>query len=761
MLRSRSRVEVCQKLLVNAACCAMLALVIVMITGLYISSERNFHWWIDWYYPTIRIATTFRESPTEALKLVQQTLVEDRNRLYGLPLVPLILIFGTSRLVYEVGLALVYLLPLALVMGAVASQLIQVHRFTVFWLTALVTLLMPVNWMPTFMGIPDTGGTVFVGLATLVYLQDLRRQRWWRVPLMGVFLGVAILLRRHFMYGAIAFFGAATLQSLMVFAVAVGKKRQIPWQNLLSQGVRISLVAVTSLTTIALVAPEFTYRAITTRYGTFYSSWSLPFGDILGLYAYYYGWATWLIVAIGFSASLLTRTVALPGCHFIGLSGILSLIIWLGVLRYGNIFYALHITPLVVIGLVAFIWTTWIRLKGKVRYLMLGVVGIYLVSNFILGLTPLGKFESFARPLFALSNPPLVSTDYDQVVRLVDYLRQLAPHEEPIFVAGYQRLQLDSSLLNVAELIAHGRDDRILNILQVPKVNSRDEYPLETLLQAKYVVVPNYLAQYPGIPTKVPPVGEWLPNQEVGVVQVVVDAFTQNWEFANDFQRLPLQFTLSGNTKVSVYKRNRPTSLETAVRTLHAMQQQIGKRPGSQLDWIVLSQPLNNSFASKNLDNTNRLVAYGSDRVSINVSQTRSSLSGSSSLRLPRLIWRKGDRTPQIGTSFLYLGPLPEKAEVTGAITYLDNSCVTSSLRLAMLNSAGQIVSSTGSKYSPRDDSNFRLSISGKNPAYLLLDTINFDRNNLINSCTVELNSLAISDQESGVSSQNSESNRE
>jgi hypothetical protein len=53
------RVEGRQKFLVNASFLALLTLIIVTITSLYISSERNFHWWIDWYYPTIRIATAF------------------------------------------------------------------------------------------------------------------------------------------------------------------------------------------------------------------------------------------------------------------------------------------------------------------------------------------------------------------------------------------------------------------------------------------------------------------------------------------------------------------------------------------------------------------------------------------------------------------------------------------------------------------------------------------------------------------------------
>src|SRR4028119_448713 len=287
----RLRVEVRNKFLVNAGFLALLALIVVIITLLYISSEHNLHWWIDWYYPAIRIATTFRESPTEAIKLVQETLVEERNRLYVLPLVPFILTFGTSRLVYEVSLALVYLLPFALAMGAIAAQLIQAHRRIVFWSTAVLTLLIPVSWASTFMGIPDTGGALFIALATLVYLQDIRLKRWWRVPLIGLLIGLASLLRRHFIYGGVALLGAITLQALLFFYTEV---RQIPpqdatasrlgplslrsakaiaWRNLLLVGLRIGLIAATALATMMAIAPEFTQRALTVNYRTLYTSW--------------------------------------------------------------------------------------------------------------------------------------------------------------------------------------------------------------------------------------------------------------------------------------------------------------------------------------------------------------------------------------------------------------------------------------------------------------------------------------------------------
>jgi hypothetical protein len=334
-----------RKVLVNAGFLAILTLIIVTVTTLYITSERNFHWWIDWYYPTLEIANALRESPPEAIALLVKSLEQERNRLYALPLIPFLWAFGNSRLTYEIGLALVYLLPLPLVMGAIASQIIQTQRRLVFWLTALITILVPVAWVPTFMGIPDTGGAVFLGLATLVYLKDIRLKQWWRVAAIGVLIGMAILLRRPFIYGGFALLAAIGVQGLMFFALEVRKRPVNAGRSLVLVGVKLGLMGATTLATLMVVAPGFTYGALTINYTTLYTSWSLPFSDSFNLYAGFYGWGTWLLVAIGFSAAIITRAVALPAITFAGISGAISLIIWIVVLRYGNVFYSLQTTP--------------------------------------------------------------------------------------------------------------------------------------------------------------------------------------------------------------------------------------------------------------------------------------------------------------------------------------------------------------------------------------------------------------------------------
>jgi hypothetical protein len=306
-----------------------------------------------------------------------------------------------------------------------------------------------------------------------------------------------------------------------------------------------------------------------------------------------------------------------------------------------------------------------------------------------------------------------------------------------------------------------------LNILSTPEVDSRDAYPLERLLEAQYVVVPTQLPDYSSDLTQLPAVGEWLPNQEMDVVNVVFDAFTQNWEFAQDFKRLPPQFTFEDGVVVSIYQRFRPTSLATAVRTLDAIQQKIAERPGSQGNWVILSQWSYNTRINPTPGYTESLVAFRRDRIfestllakefSLPSTQTKLVYANPEDLDhqdlfqvsqvKKRRTYSREDRTQQLGTSLLYLGPVSNQVTIAGYITYMDRACVGSSIRLAMLNRDGEIISSIEQvyKHKPEKVTSFKLSLEGQDAAYLLLDLLNYDQKNWVNSCTFELRSLQIS----------------
>jgi hypothetical protein len=713
-----------RKFLIDGFFLFLLVLVTVAVTSIYVSSEHTFYWWdyAGYNTATVNTANLFRDSPYKAWRGVIESLSKEKNLLISLPLVPFILLFGESRLSYILSVSLIYVLPFRLLLGAISAKLIPVYSRRVFWSTVLLSLLIPMSWIPTLRGYLDTGGCVFVALAILVYLQDVKLKSWWKIPLIGFLLAAAILWRRHFAYSAIAFFGAATLQAFIEFIVLIYRRETalpsskdkdvavpFPYRCLWESAVKLGLIAVTSLTILMLVAGDFTRSALTVDYRNLYVAWSLPVNDILTRYADFYGLGTGLLVLIGFSAGILSRILVPAAAIFVSLFGVLSLIEWLLVLRYGYLHYTIHITPIALLGISTFFWTTWLTLKGKVRYFMLGAAGLYLVLNAAFGLIPL-KID-FSR-LFIANFPPLVRSDYDEVVKLVEFLRKLAPNEEPIYIVGASN-NFNANILRQANRKLNPPEGWWkLNTIGRPQIDSRDTYPLPELLQSQYAVVAVPFEQV--LPTD----EQVLRSHEQDVVKVVYDAFTQNWEIARDFQLLPEQFKLENGVTLSVYRRMRPTDTATAVRTLDAMQRQIVDRPGTQLDWISLHQSIYTS--------ANYSVSQESDN-------------------LYNIVTHPIKNSKKLDTSFLYLGSISDKAKVTGKLNLPNKQCPGIALRLTLWDKQGKLVDSAEMAYSQKSAMGLNLLVEGKNPIYLLLEVLSSSKQDLTNECQLEINNLAVS----------------
>src|SRR5919199_138087 len=713
-----------QKFLIDGFFLLLLVLVTVAVTSIYVSSEHTFYWWdyAGYNTATVNTANLFRDSPDRAWRGVIESLSKEKNLLICLPLVPFILLFGESRLSYILSVSLIYVLPFRLLLGAISAKLIPVYSRRVFWSTVLLSLLIPMSWIPTLRGYLDTGGCVFVALAIWVYLQDVKLKSWWKIPLMGFLLAAAILWRRHFAYSAIAFFGAATLQAFIEFIVLIYRRETVlsssqdkevavpfPYICLFESAVKLGLIAATSLTILMLVAGDFTRSALTVDYRNLYVAWSLPVNDILTRYADFYGLGTWLLVLIGFSAGILTRILVPAAAIFVSLFGVLSLIEWLLVLRYGYLHYTIHITPIALLGLSTFFWTTWLTLKGKIRYFMLGVAGLYLVLNAAVGLIPL-KID--LSKLFVANFPPLVRSDYDEVIKLVEFLRKLAPNEEPIYIVGASN-NFNANILRQANRKLNPPEGWWkLNTIGRPQIDSRDTYPLPELLQSQYAVVAVPFQQV--LPTD----EQVLRSHEQEIVKVVYDAFTQNWEIARDFQLLPEQFKLDNGVTLSVYRRMRPTDTATAVRTLEGMQRQIVDRPGTQLDWISLHQSIYTS--------ANYSVSQESDN-------------------LYNIVTHPIKNSKKLDTSFPYLGSISDKAKVSGKLNLFNKQCPGITLRLTLWDKQGKLVDSAEMAYSQKSELGLNLLVEGKNPIYLLLEVLSSSKQDLTNQCQLEINNLAVS----------------
>ncbi|KAM3098409.1 hypothetical protein ACKFKF_17250 [Phormidesmis sp. 146-12] len=690
----------------------------IIFVSAYISHERAFYWfdYVTYEWILDKLAAALQASPLPALRSVWRSTGSDYSDYPTLLLLPFRWVFGDSRLVYILGVSVLYSVPFGFVLGAIATKLIRsANPRTVWWSGALIAIVTPLFWAPTLRGYVDAGAALLIAIAVWVYLQDVTLRYRWQIGAIGFLLGFTPLFRRHFAYAGIAFFAAMVIQAV----IRSFTLRQQPRQDiriLIGNLTQIGLIGLVSVATIAILGKHFLLRVLHNDFTSLYASFEVPLTQALQFYGLSFGWVAWLLAALGFAVGLKTRVLARPATTFILLFyGILCLV-WVAKVRQLTVHYTLHFTPLVILGLIAFGWTVWLTLNRSLRRIGLALFVTYLSLNALMGLAPVDfldqtplrptRFgmtilpETIGAPLselFAANNPPLRRSDYAEIARLIGDLRSKTPNGEPIYV-GESSSIINPTLLMSAETILHHQ--KSLNFLSLQDVDSRDSYPLKEFLQADYIAVATPF-QYNIRP------------EDQDLVRLVGRVFSEDWQIAQDFKQLPETYQLEKQVKVNLYQRQRSTSLNTAIATFETMKAFMGSRPGGQLDWIV----------------TSRIPGY-----------YLWGMNGVYNLKTNPL-------RPTRSSGFLYINPLPKSsAQLTGQIVYDDRQCPGIEIRLSGVDRSAQTIQIAKLDHGPAASSNFSLSIPTQNADYLLLELNNKSATpEDLKRCTLTASSLQVS----------------
>ena len=546
------------------------------IAAIYVLSETPLYWtdFVVYQHRTTELILAFQTSFSAGIERIVNSLNADYNLLYIIPLLPILLILGTGRLAYIIALTVVYGLPFIGLIALITRLICQDIKPQKSVQSALALgALMPLTWIPLWRGFPDSVGMLCVVAAGGVYLG---KRRCWRFAAIGGLLALAVLFRRHFAYGGLAVGAAIALVELW------DRLNPIAWDSpgqlsaALGRYSRdMAMMVLAGLGLLWAVAPDFTYRALTANHRAVYASFSFPIPESIDYFASAYGYLIWALAIWGLGRSWRLRLISPKVGAFLGIWGGLAIAFQVFLLRYDSVHYTLHLTPVVILSLTLL----WLSLPHLPRQLLLGV----LILNLLLSLTPLGTPTFPGRKLLASAHPPLVRQDYDELMGLVETLHQLTPNDEPIhLIAASSRL--NRGLIRNAHWRRYPPDSIPLDchipcgieIIGLPTADSNSIYPLEPLLAAEYIVLADPLQYH-------------LPLTQQQVIAVPYQVFTEAWAIADDFERLPQRFALDDNVTVSLYQRRRPTTWDTAVKTLIEMKSRFGDRPGLQSDWVNLT----------------------------------------------------------------------------------------------------------------------------------------------------------------------------
>jgi hypothetical protein len=622
------------------------------VTWAYVSHERIFYWsdYVGFQEIAHGLLVASRQGLRELAVTLAQSMGRDYNGIFAIPLVPLLWLFGDTRLSFELGLTGLYAVPLALAVGAQATRLIPGPRAAVFWSAVAVTLLTPMTWVPGFRGYPDAAAALPVALAVWLYLDDIELQSRRRAVGIGVLIALAVLVRRHFAYAATAFFAAlvvhAAIHALAGFAAAEPRVRA---RALVRAWTPVAVSGLSALTVMLTIGLPFVKHVLGTNINTLYADYIEPPRVMARWFVGSYGWLTLVVAAVGLYLALRRPPPWRSAAWFVVLFGLISLAQWLLIVREASDQYTLHFTPFVALGLASLGWATTERLAPAWRPVLVAVGGGFLVATAVLALRPRElTAPRWVSALLPPRSPPLTRPDYEQVGQLVGYLRSVARPGDPIFVAASSDV-LTQSILATAERIFYGRDHTWLAFQRIPVSDSRDFLPLELLLQASVVVMATPFQQHLGA-------------EKQRVVKVVFDMFTEQGAVARDFIKLPGEFQLADGVIATVYRRNRPTPIDTALHALRYMENYVRVRPGGQLDWILLHDAGSLAPAIRRAGDGSYTVTGAVDR-----------------------------RQEHATATLAYLPALLDSFTVSGQVASIGRNCGDVGLSIGLVDSAGQV----------------------------------------------------------------------
>jgi hypothetical protein len=163
----------------------------------------------------------------------------------------------------------------------------------------------------------------------------------------------------------------------------------------------------------------------------------------------------------------------------------------------------------------------------------------------------------------------------------------------------------------------------------------------------------------------------------------------------------------------SVFERQRPSTLPTALASLGRLEAGVVMRPGMQPDWIVVASA-HQSWLTRNADGSTRWVANAADR----------------------------HATPSM--SAMALTPLSDEMSIQGTLEFFDSNCLGVTLAFAALQPGGRLNPLSDVRRRPGEDGHFDLRLPTRGAERLLLSVLDYGEGSVTDSCLVTLDSLRL-----------------
>lgn len=261
----------------------------------YVNSEQTVYYWDlsgYWKNSISLIDLLHTEGPISVIKAIIESLSTDYNYLPLVPMLPFLLLFGTSRLAFILITLNLYVIPFALIMTSAVSSLFSqsIHKiksyskpliFSIFVFSTSILI-------PVINGRPDAICLVVIALIFHLIART-RLECISNYLILGVFTFLLILLRRYFaIWGVCLYIGIFITKTILNFHHF--KNKRVFLSKTIKLGLKLLLSGILLLFLMLIVAPSLLNRYLTGGYGDAYSGYLLgDFLDQIMLFIRYYG----------------------------------------------------------------------------------------------------------------------------------------------------------------------------------------------------------------------------------------------------------------------------------------------------------------------------------------------------------------------------------------------------------------------------------------------------------------------------------------
>jgi hypothetical protein len=517
----------------------------------FLSQERFVYYW-DWsaYWITyIDISTSLVEHPIAAVRsLIHSIRTDDYNLSPVLTLIPFELLFGPGRLTYILAITNVYLLPSAILMGLLAQRVLLPcsRKWALFSLVTAATSILILHplWVPVLRGRPDVAGVAVIGgILLLHFTKPFLEQRLHNLIATGFLLCILVLLRRWYLFWAVAFFPALAVAQ----ATDIYQRHGVAWRHYFSAARNAIIIGLTFILALFGLATPFAVRAVSTDYSDIYSAYrfSNSLVEAAGRLLSYLGLTVTIASLLGLVWLTLRKQTRVVGI-FLTAQSLIVFVAFARTQDFGT-HHCYLLVPTIAVAVAAVAIGLYAQIANRLRRAAaIGFFFAVLLATFSAVLAPraaslsevLGRFVPVERMY------PLVRNDIDVLDRLLDRLGNLNIQEPgDIYVLASSGILNSSILQNRCRLGPQGRFfcDRILVTHDVDK---RDGFPRQ-FLRASYLVVAS-------------PTQYHLRADDQRVIGILAREVMEANGIGASFQRLPEEFSLDRGVTAWIFEKSQP-----------------------------------------------------------------------------------------------------------------------------------------------------------------------------------------------------------